>query len=214
MRKIIFIILFSHFCQAQSFKKNLENDVCDCLQKTDSLDQEVFLNCFASMLTKYDAEFEQLIDKNSDVSHYDQGVILGRNLFDDMQVGLVQNCDKYFFLFEDLKRIGLQSMKIKYPISQKDSLEKNYEKIKNIDNLLEVANWHFANGYIETAEEKYNQILKLDANYLPSKMLLAFLYEEKKKYPEALKLYEEVYLASEKKEITLYIEIIKRKMKK
>jgi hypothetical protein len=77
------------------FKTNFRNDLCACFSndKDEPFNED---ECFELSTTKYESEITKVIDLDSEVTPYDQGVIIGQELFYDSQEKLIATCDAYY----------------------------------------------------------------------------------------------------------------------
>lgn len=217
MNKILtflFLFLISISIHSQNFKEEFGNDVCKCLTEKGEMELNTLLDCFTKNIANYQSELDRLIDKESNISEYDQGVALGRNLFFNMQQNLIQNCDIYFNFFDNLRNLSIVEMKKNYSQQTLDSISTQILKNKTTDLLWERGNLYFANDDLKNAEIDYLECLEINPNHIQSTLFLGWLNERKQNYPKAIELYQSVLDATRKKEIILFIELAKRKLKK
>lgn len=108
------------------------------------------------------------------------------------------------------KKEGLVSIKEEYPCIAKKQFEDKYRINQNVESLVNLATWNFANGQFEVSEKQYKKALQIDQDYLPASFWLAYLYEEQKNYEDSLRLYQVVFDKSKSNDVALYIAMIKR----
>ncbi len=210
---IIFLFFISISIYGQQYKEKLSNDVCKCFTENNKKGSNTLENCFTQNIGNYRNELDKLIDKNSSISEYEQGEIIGKKMFFEIQQNLIQKCDAYFLFFENLREQSILAMKKKYSQSKIDSITTLISKNKTTELLWERANLYFANSELKNAEIDYLECLKIDPNHIPSMFFLGWLYERNKDYNKAIKLYQVIQKATKKQEIVLFIEVATRKSK-
>ena len=57
------------------------------------------LNCVEKNIKDIKPELDEMIDKDSNISEYDQEIALGEQLFFDIRSGLIHDCDIYYGFF-------------------------------------------------------------------------------------------------------------------
>ena len=207
-----FLILFLSFIslQAQDFKVKLSQDVCDCFSKSDKK-QDALEACFTNNIINYQADLEKLIDKNSEISQYEQGQQLGVKVFFEMQQALIQNCDDYFEYFDRLRNESFEDMQKNYGPDNIASLDFQISKNRTAELLWERGNAYFASSNFNKAKTSYQESLQLDPNYIQSVFFLGWVNEKAGDYNRAIKLYQQVLRRTGKQEIILFIELARRK---
>ncbi|WP_106794611.1 tetratricopeptide repeat protein [Aquimarina sp. Aq78] len=210
---IVSLFFISISIYGQEYKEKLSNDVCKCFTENNKKGINTLENCFTQNIGNYRNEFDKLIDKNSSISEYEQGEIIGKKIFFEMQQNLIQKCDAYFLFFENLREQSILAMKKKYSQSKMDSITTLISKNKTTDLIWERANLYFANSELKNAEADYQECLKMDPNHIPSMFFLGWLHERNKNYNKAIELYKIILNATKKQEIVLFIEIATRKSK-
>lgn len=217
MRNYLFIplLFLSTLGYGQDFKDMLSNDVCLCFetQSPSNYSQKSLLDCFAESLPKYEKDIDKLIDNDSELSEYEQGRVVGRQVFMDIQKDLIHNCNPYYDFMNGLREASITSLKEQSSQSMIDSLDGLIVKNPSVELLWERGSKHFAFQNLDKAEEDFRQCLKLNPNYLQADFFLAWVLEKKGAFSEVLKLYEKVYAVTKKEELVLPIEIVKRKIK-
>ena len=210
--KILFILLFlSTSSYGQELKEKLAKDVCQCLNEAEEIDLKTFTACFSSNMMNYQEEIEKLIDKNSTLSEYEQGRIWGQKLFFEMQASLIHNCDIYYNFFQKMRTESISSMKERYTKQIVDSMDSVLAENKSIDLIWERGNVYFAKGQLKEAKEHYYECLSLNPDHSQSSLFLGWIKETEGNYQEAIELYEKVYKSTQKQEILILVELVKRK---
>jgi len=203
--------LISITVNAQSLIEKIKENTCNCITENPDIQIEEFLECLKFDITEFEKEIQAMIDPDSELSEYDQGVILGENIMFDLQSTLIHNCDAYYKFFIKLKEPSMVPLKDNYPLKAKDSLNKLISKNKTAELLFERGNYYYSNNKLRKAEKNYLNCLSIDPNYVLAKFYLGSLYEKKENYTKAIKLYQELIDETGKREFIIYMEIAKRK---
>jgi tetratricopeptide (TPR) repeat protein len=210
--KILFILLFlSTSSYGQELKEKLAKDVCQCLNEAEEIDLKTFTACFSSNMMNYQEEIEKLIDKNSTLSEYEQGRIWGQKLFFEMQASLIHNCDAYYNLFQRLRTESILSMKKRYTQQVIDSIDRVLAENKSIELMMERGNAYFVKDQFKEAKEQYYECLGLNPDNAQSYFFLGWVEEAQGNYQEAIELYEKAFKSTERQEILIFVELVKRK---
>ncbi|AHM59249.1 hypothetical protein D770_04910 [Flammeovirgaceae bacterium 311] len=200
----------------QELKKQLSSDVCSCFTQakgSSTLDFDTFQNCFGQSLIKYKDDIEKLIDINSDIPEHEQGYRLGNQIYTEVQSDLIHNCDPFFSLIEEMREASITSMRQQTSQQMIDSLSTLIAKHQTIDLLWQRGTKYFAFQDLEKAEMDLRECIRLDPNYIQADFFLAWVLERKGEFLKARELYEKVYSVTNKQEILLAIDILKRKHK-
>jgi tetratricopeptide (TPR) repeat protein len=213
MRKIIFITLITSFnlSFSQGFKEKFGQDICECFSEKERIELNTLETCFTKHIAKYDSDIEKLIDKNSELSEYEQGEIIGKQLFDNLQSDLVHTCDSYFEFFNSMREKSINDMRQNYPQSKMDTLNKQISLNKTTALLWERGNGYFSRNELSKAKEDYEMCLEIDPNHLQSTFFLGWVYEREENYSKAIELYETVLNLTGQSQFKLIVEIAKRK---
>ncbi|MFY0630521.1 MAG: tetratricopeptide repeat protein [Flavobacteriaceae bacterium] len=215
MRKILALIFLiaTTLSYSQEFKERFSQDVCKCFTEKKEIERNTLESCYTKYLVNYQSDFNKLIDKDSKLSEYEQGVIHARKLFEDMQSGLIQNCDAYYEFFNSLREKSILEMRKNYPDSKLDSLNKEISVNKTAELLWERGNAHFTRNELSKAKKDYEMCLEINPNYIQSIYFLGWVYEKQKNYSKAIELYNRLFLVTQNVEFKFIIEIAKRKSK-
>ena len=215
--KIVLISLISIQSFSQEFKENFKKDVCECFtSKSDTiiLDKDYFIECFTAFAPKYQSEIDKLTDKNSSLSEFEQGRIIGRNLFLEIQNSLIHSCDSFYLFMLKSKEVSRTKMKNESTLSKIDSLSILIKDKSNIQNIWVRGKYYLAFNEYKKAEEDFKNCLKININYAQAHFFLGWTYELEENYVDALKEYKKAYELTQNKGINLMIEIVNRKIDK
>lgn len=94
---IVSLLFISISIYGQEYKEKLSNDVCNCFTENNKKGINTLENCFSQNIGNYRNELDKLIDKNSSISEYEQGKVIGKKIFFEMQQNLIQNVMPIFF---------------------------------------------------------------------------------------------------------------------
>lgn len=216
MKKFSYLFLFffiSSYSYAQDFKEKIKVDVCKCLGQAESPTINTLQNCLGVSLAQYEEEFKKLIDTTSSLSEYEQGRIIGRKLFTEMQADLIHSCDAYYEFWAGQRKAMLQE--ISGVRNQKfiDSISPIIQKNQTPDLLWERGLAYFAAGKIDLAKKDFEAALAINPNHFQSKFFLAWTFEKNKEYAKAISLYEELKSITQKNEFAVFVEMAKRQSK-
>ena len=211
MKKAFLITLLSTslIATAQEFKTEFRKDLCDCF--TRSSDNEAGIDeCFELNTTKYDADFEKMIDPDSDIPPYEQGIILGQNLFFDSQEYLVSNCDAYYEFFNGVREASFQEMKEAFDQTILTNLTIKISEEPTADLLWSRGNLYFALEAYDRAMTDFDTAIAMNPSYAQANFSKAWILERQGNYKEAITLYEKAMEVTGIKEMSVFIALAKR----
>lgn len=188
---------------AQAYKSAFRADVCDCLTEESlkrTLTENAFKRCLREALPKYAAQIDaQIVEPDTDKKFY-KGQLARKELLVAMQYELIYSCDVYF------KHLDYQRTSKKL-IARENVKESDLEKYNQMVALTPNAMAYFMRaqvqfklGNIKATEADINKSLEVNPNKENTKatrhelLLLAFVYEEQKKFADAVTLYDKIYL--------------------
>ena len=210
----IILPLLSFTVNGQEINQKIGDDICNCLEiksKGNSITQKTITNCFSNSLENYQAKLSNRIDLNSTISVEDQAYNAGQEIYEEIQPILVKNCDIFYDFFSNLREESYKSMKLSANKSQIDSLSLLIDNNPTTSLIWQRGIKHFALNDFDNAKKDFLKCTSIDSNYIQANFLLGWLYERAKNYDKAIELYELVFVSSKKKEITIFIELAKRK---
>jgi tetratricopeptide (TPR) repeat protein len=210
---ITIILLFTSHLYGQDFKVELGEKICECFEREKEIKESTLTSCFTDNAVYFETELEKMIDKTSDVSEYEQGKILGRQLFFDMQNSLIQNCDLYYEFFDNMREESRIAMKDVFSQSTIDSLDILITENKTTELLWERGNAYFYQNKLEKAEKDYTECIEINNNHIQSLFFLGWVNERQGNFTKAIELYEKIIALTNNEEIILFLELAKRKSK-
>ena len=211
---LLFVFISLSNLYSQEFKKQLSIDVCECFNGFEDLEMKPFMTCMNANMLNYEDEIQKLIVKDSVLSEYEQGVKLGKKLMFEMQQYLIQDCDKYYYFFDNLREESFIKMKNSFNEKKLDSINQLILLKKSPNLLWQRGNYYFSNNSFNEAERDYLECLEMEPKYVQATLFLGWLNERKGYYDKAIKFYEVVHDSYHIEEVILFIEIAKRKSKK
>lgn len=190
------------FVNGQSYKNAFRADMCDCLETESlkrALTENTFKRCLRETLPKYATQIDaQIVEEDVDKKFY-KGQLARKDLLVAMQSELIYTCDVYYkhiyFVRNSKKLIARENAK-------ESELEKYNQMVALRPNAMAYfmrAKVHFKLGNIKETEADINKSLELNTDRENAKatrhelLLLAWVYEEQKRYTEAIALYDKVY---------------------
>ncbi|GAB5399899.1 MAG: hypothetical protein Aureis2KO_14840 [Aureisphaera sp.] len=196
----IMALVLSHIIIGQTIQEKIETEVCKCFveqeprfNETNNLD--VLDICFDKPFVKLESEIEAAIAKEIDTTAsnaYELGMEYGRKLFNDMQEGLVYNCDSYYNVMQGLRALMHKNMRRDITEQKLDSLSQLVSNAPKDDNLLWERGAHnLALDNIEAAKSDFKQCLEINPDNLVAKFFLGWSYDLNSEYEKAIPLYEE-----------------------
>lgn len=215
MKLIFFFLLIGipNFAQEnlkEQLQNKIEKEVCNCFKSIDNPIVDTLEDCYLSSVTKFESEYDKLVDPNSELSEYEQGEAIGAEIFFNMQRSLIQNCGPYYIFFDKLRSESIVNMRVSYD-SKIDSLNNAILQNSTIDALWERGNYYLSNNELEKAKEDYNKCLAQDPNHIQSIFFLGWVNELAGNYEEAISSYTKVLDITGMKEIILFIELARKK---
>lgn len=206
------ILVFSLIANAQDFKNEFRKDLCDCF--SNSGDDETSIDeCFELNTTKYDAEFEKMIDPDSELSAYEQGIAIGQDLFYDSQEYLVSNCDAYYTFFNSLREESFIEMKEAFDQTILTNLTVKISEEPTAELLWSRGNLYFALEQFDRALADFETAITFDPGFAQANFSKAWIFERQGKYTEAIALYEEAMEETGIREMSVFIALAKRNAK-
>lgn len=199
--------------KAQSYKKKLREDVCECFRESDEKGNEKLANCFLDNITKYKTEIEKEVNNGLEISGYEGGKFLARTIYSEIQEELILECDAYYHFYEKLKENILISKKRDFNQNDIDSLSVLIFKKKTPDLLWERANIHFSYNQFEKAKKDYAAALALNPKHVQSKLFLGWVYEKQGDIHKAITIYKSVYEETKIERAMVFVLLAKRKLK-
>jgi hypothetical protein len=194
---IITASLFYTELNAQNYKDNFRNDICNCFEEaqpeTYALDRTVG-KCFREQLPKYAALIDREIKDSVVMIKLRKGQLARQNLFYSYKYELIYTCERYRSLADSARAEQLSTFKKTYG-NEEYLIRANQQVAMN-------PNWfsyhgrsqiHFGLGNLNKAEQDLRYAMSImnyeDPQY---KLLLAWILEEKKEYGKAVQIYDEL----------------------
>ncbi|MFK7832478.1 MAG: tetratricopeptide repeat protein [Winogradskyella sp.] len=199
---VIALILGAPSVNAQTYKTEFRADMCACLEQ-ESLKRTLTNNaikiCLRETLPEYATQIDAQIIEPDLNKKFQKGQIARKDLLIAMYSELIYTCDVYY------QHIDFQRTSKKL-IAQENTKENDLDKYDQVVALrpnaaayFMRAEVHFKLGNIKAAEADLIKSLELNPKRENAKatrnelLSLAWVYEEQKRYTEAIALYDKIY---------------------
>ena len=194
---IVILTFFSAEMTAQNYKDSFRNDICNCFEEAQpevyALDGTVG-KCFGEQLTKYAHFIDNEIKDTVVMTKLRKGQLARQNLFSTYKYELIYSCERYSALADSARAAQLSNLKKSY--GREDRLERAHQRVAMSPNWFSYysrSQIHFGLGNLNEAEEDLQYAMSImnyeDPQY---KLLLAWIFEEKKEYSKAVAIYDEL----------------------
>jgi tetratricopeptide (TPR) repeat protein len=187
---------------------------CDCISKildTQTQDANTFNTCFLKSVGK-----DTLLIKNECKKLYgdttaEASYKFGNDFFKRNSVNLIYTCDTYFKLldstrYEQINSLNKDSIRISIA-----SLNMTNPNTWDKDFLVKRGLFYFALADYLNAEKDFDSSLTIDPNTMQSIYFKAWIYEIKKDYDTAIKLYSDLATLTKLNDFNIFAAIAKRK---
>jgi tetratricopeptide (TPR) repeat protein len=227
MRTVIFLFYFFIMVNlktnAQSYKDSFSADLCTCLQEEKESAKKKFSYvpyyfeiCFKKHLTDYANLIDGEISENDKILKFKKGQRARRELLHYLKYELVYTCDIYYSTLVSENQKRLEMVRKRADTTKLEPWNQRVAMSPNHAYYLERAKLHFELGNLKEAEVDIRQSLDINpSNKLlftkGSKLLLASILEEQKKYDEAIAIYDQIYLGVYDSRTAVLRAIVKRK---
>jgi len=224
LNKVIFISLFLLFFKIASFgqsisielsdtfKANHLQEICECLPSDPSL---VLSGSFAGSACDFekifnDEEIKKYIDYDSDISLEDQYNKLGEQLFYAVQLDLVYECDNFFNLIKDLKKLAYKDQKKIYSKTTISEINQKYNSTDSLELFVERGWFYTMADEYQLAREEFERALEVHSRYPPALAGFALIYELTEDYQKAYEIYQYLSDVSGNRNLLLFSVVMKR----
>ena len=201
---VFLVILFSVISiNGQPYLAPFKADMCQCLEQESlkrKLTDKIYKSCFRSVLPKYATQIDaQIIEEDSNKKYY-KGQVARKDLAVNTQYQLIYSCDTYF---NHLNAERLSKKLIAQENTKETHLEPYNQQVALTPNALTYfmrAQLQFNLGNLKEAEADIHRSIDVNPNKTNVKstrhelLLLAWIYEEQKRYTDAVTLYDRIYL--------------------
>jgi tetratricopeptide (TPR) repeat protein len=221
---ICFLLFFSVFniagIHAQNYKNNYKADICQCLQDenlSSGFIENAYKKCFKRHLTTYAVLIDAGIKEENISLKYIEGQKIRLELQQQFMHELMYSCDVYFYSIERAR----QELKVnKQKTVNSTKLQEYHERVAmhpNSQSYYLRAQLYFNLKDFNNAEKDLLKSIDLNPygeNKMVSrneKLLLAWVYEEQKRYNEAIAVFDEIYLGMIDTQVLIIKAIVSRK---
>lgn len=194
-------MIVSSIVGGQTLQEKLETEICKCFDQqisifNESKNLDSFDQCFDLPFQKFQKELEQeAVNKKVDTTAnnaYELGLEYGRQLFNDMQKGLIFNCDSYYEIMQVIGDTMYKNMSNGVSQRSLDSLSLLVKEYPSDDILLWKRGTHnLGLDNVNKAQEDFLECIRINPNNEIAKFCLGWTYDLQENLEPAIKYYEE-----------------------
>ncbi|MEP3838862.1 MAG: tetratricopeptide repeat protein [Algibacter sp.] len=223
MKQFIFlmILLWGLNSYSQNYESNYKTDICACIeaeQNTRQLADNIYNACFAKHMITYADLIDSQINEADKTKKFITGQQVRRDLNQKFKYELANVCDAYVDIIESKKRHLLQEIRTKKIDSSRiDQLNQTVAMVPNYYSYFNRGQYYYYIGDLNKAERDVKKSIEdnpLNQNGISTpqeSLLLALIYEEQKKYSEAIAIYNAINTKAINPSIELLKTIVYRK---
>lgn len=214
-----FVLLTSFLCSTSAWGQTtvdriMEKATCDCITKildTEKKDENAFNTCFIKSIGKdtilIKKECQKIYGDTTAATSYK----FGNDFFKRNSVNLIYTCDTYFKLLDSTRYDQINSLNkdsIQFSIT---SLNLTNPNTWDKDFFVKRGLFYFALADYVNAQKDFDSSLTLDPNTLQSIYFKAWIFEIRKDYDNAIKLYSDLATLTKMNDFNIFAAIAKRK---
>ena len=192
----------------------MEKATCDCITKildTEKKNDNAFNTCFIKSIGKdtvlIKRECQKIYGDTTAATSYK----FGNDFFKRNSVNLIYTCDTYFKLLDSTRFEQINSL-------NKDSIQASITSLNmtnpstwDKDLLVKRGLFYFALADYSNAQKDFDSSLVKDPNILQSIYFKAWIFEIKKDYDGAIKLYSDLAVLTKMNDFNIFAAIATRK---
>ena len=189
-----------NFAIGQTLQQKLESGICKCFNEQEfifnkSKDLDVLDKCFDLPFRDLEKEFEEEIAKKIDTTaanSYELGLDYGRKLFNDMQDGLIINCDSYYNVMQNISKLMYENMGKGVNQQKIDSISLLVKNDLSNDMLLwERGAYNLGLKKIDEAQEDFSNCITINPKNHIATFCLGWTYDLQGNNKKAVEYYEQ-----------------------
>jgi len=224
MRSILYFFLFfpSAISVAQTFEVKVSEKLCDCFSTIDqSQEGRAVLakyqeDCFVQTLKLFDAEINIMMDTISagttfGDTDYEKGHKFGLEMFNRIQLTMIEKCDPFFNFMDNFRNGVFRTANEEKELLNIKNKSKDITEKQNPADYYSRAVSYFALRKFKRAKRDLDKAIELDRNSPAPYLLRGFLYEQTKRYENAIVDYEVSNKLMVRGDIDIYIAMARRK---
>ncbi|XMO88158.1 hypothetical protein AAFN75_07650 [Algibacter sp. AS12] len=225
MKQFIFLVmlLWGLNSYSQNYESNYKADICACIEaqeNTQQLPDKIYNACFTKHMTTYAAIIDAQIKEEDKTKKFIAGQQVRRDLNQKFKYDLVYVCDAYIDIIESKKQKVLQNFRAREIDSSKiDKLNETVAMVPHYSSYFNRGQYFYYIGDLNNAERDVKK--SIEENPLNNEgtltthesLLLALIYEEQKKYSEAIAIYNAINSKAINPSVELLKAIVYRKSK-
>ncbi len=192
----------------------MEKATCDCITKildTEKKDDNAFNTCFIKSIGKDTVLIKRECQKIYGDTTAETSYKFGNDFFKRNSVNLIYTCDTYFKLLDSTRYEQINSLNKDSIQSSITSLNMTNPDTWDKDFLVKRGLFYFALADYVNAQKDFDSSLTLDPNTLQSIYFKAWIFEIKKDYDNAIKLYSDLAILTKVNDFNIFAAIAKRK---
>lgn len=219
----LLLFLFSFDNYSQNYLDEYKADICSCIETkktTLTAVDNIFKACFTKNMTTYAIFIDAEIKEEDKVLKYIKGQKLRQELQQKFKYELVYSCNAYFDLIEEKKQHVLQQYRNRKIDSTKiDKLNETVAMQPHWANYFNRGQYYYFIGDLKKAEKDMLKSIEenpISETYLANtqeKLILASIYEEQKRYAEAIAIYDVINSRTVIPSVAVLRAIVSRKSK-
>ena len=215
---LFFLSLISLFANAQNdtLTQKFSRAACDCFGDARTkkvLDEEAFGECIQYVMAENsDLIKQECLRVYGDTSE-ENAYKLGRNLFDNIKLKLIDDCYDFFFLMDSLRMSAFKGLNV-------DSLSKELKYFSSRNKAPDSTTFYSDRGIlklqlkdIDGAYKDLDKAVNLQRDNLPAHLFRGMALEMKKDYTGAINDFQYVADATKDPNYLVLVAIVKRKKK-
>jgi len=204
MKHLIILILFISALSTrnQGYETNYKADICDCIESKKNTFQnadKIYNACFSKHMTTYAAFIDAEIKEEDKTKKFITGQKVIRDLNQKFKYELVYSCDAYIDIIEGKKQDVIQQFRSKKTDSTRiDKLNETVAMQPHYANYFNRGQYYYYIGDLQKAERdvlksiQENPLNEGNVVTAQENFLLALIYEEQKRYGEAIAIYDAI----------------------
>ena len=221
MRLPVFFLLFcfTRISFAQALEEKISDNLCECFSAIDrTLSADDILakyqeTCVMQVARTFESEMKTIADTIQGSSAYERGQKLGQLISTRTQLVMIDRCDRFFHLMDKLRSQIFETANEAEELLNIDAKSKQIQKTHAAADYYNRAISYFVLRKFKLAKADLDKAIELDQDYPASYLLRGFLFEQTKKYPEAITDYEISNRMMTRGDIAVYIAMAKRKQR-
>ncbi|HEX7756875.1 MAG TPA: tetratricopeptide repeat protein [Niabella sp.] len=215
----ILLLLFSLSLSPAAFSQSqldsiISANACNCLTRSATVDEETLATC---ILNAFKSDSERIL-KECLITYGDTSEAsarkFGLEIYGRLSVSMIRTCDKYAQVIASIRddsyrNINLDSIKSAYKVLISASPQKPSAETFTVEGII-----HFKEGEFTAAISSFNKAIQQDSNAFQSIYFKAWALEKSGKFDEAISLYKQLSILTNRQEFILFATLAERNKKR